>query len=89
MKKYTAEEYKKLHKPNIKYWLGFVGTTNCKDEPITKEMIEKWVNNPKPEIECVFCGGTKPYDGAKSLTCFGCREYKGIQPYIPEWSDWG
>lgn len=89
MRKYTAEQYRELNKPNLKYWLGFVGITNCKDIPITKEMIEKWVNSLNPEIECIFCGHTKPYDGAESLMCFGCREYKGIQPYISEWSDWG
>lgn len=64
----------------------YVGNKNANGKSLTQEMLDKWKKDPERKVECVFCGETYP-DGVTG--CRRCREYKGIQPYIEEWSDWG
>ena len=65
---------------------------NCNGVSLTEDMILKWSEQKEPKLECVFCGRNgssieMSLDGY--VCCPICREYKGIQPYIQEWSDWG
>lgn len=70
-------------------WKSLAGTKNRKGEVLTESRIKTWCDNPNPQIECEFCGTHEPYEGPTNLWCPRCREYKGIIPYIPEWSNWG
>jgi len=89
-KKKRAYSSKWATKPDFEgNWQFFEGIKNCKGEVLTKSMVKTWCDSPDPRIECGFCGTTEPYEGPDKLWCPRCREYKGIIPYIPEWSDWG
>lgn len=71
-------------------WCGYIGLRNNKGEPITEEMLRKWVNHISPPLECVFCGEQYSIDDIhKGKACKPCKTYKGLVPYIEEWSDWG
>lgn len=85
--KWKAQE-KKTNTPNLRDWFFHVGIPNCNHQIMTLEMLIKWTSNSEPLVQCSFCGDIKPYR-KNDLVCRGCREYKGILPYIPEWSDWG
>jgi hypothetical protein len=69
-----------------KRWQFYVGIENSKGNKLTDSMLRKWLKDPNRRLECVFDGETWPAD---NVYCPRCREYKGLQPYIPEWSDWG
>ncbi len=65
---------------------------NCNGVLLTEEMIRKWANQPEPFLECGFCGENGTLFDMRiesTICCPCCREYKGIQPYIKEWSNWG
>lgn len=63
---------------------GLIGIKNYSGVALTKEKYEKWDNNPKKELYCVFCKRT--YSMGVTF-CRPCREYKGIMPLIEGWSD--
>ena len=65
-------------------WRHLVGIKNLKGQALTPEQLRAWTEDPKRELECIFCGTRLPLD---SQFCPRCREYKGIQPHIPGWSE--
>lgn len=65
-------------------WQHLVGIPNPKGEALKPEQLRAWADDPKRELECIFCGTRLPLD---TQFCPRCREYKGIQPYIPGWSE--
>ena len=68
-------------------WSHLIGVENREDIFLTEAMLRKWLNQGADRrIECIFCGRTYP---VHVKGCDHCREYKGILPYIPEWSQWG
>jgi len=71
---------------DFEHWKYYVGIKNCKDEELTKDMLNEWAKDPNRKVECIFCGSTYPDE---TWACSRCKEYKGIQPYIEDWSDWG
>lgn len=65
---------------------------NINGVSLTEDMIRKWANQSEPLYECCFCGenGTALEMRIESVLCCPiCRDFKGMQPYIPEWSNWG
>ena len=64
-------------------WKHYIGMTNSKGVVLTKEMLEKWAETDG-RLECVFCSTTYNNDVGY---CRICHSYKGLQPYIAEWSD--
>jgi Zn finger protein HypA/HybF involved in hydrogenase expression len=78
-----------MTKPNFELtWKHYAGMKNQRNETLTLEMIKIWCESPNPEVECEFCGNTQSFNTMDILYCHKCREYKGLIPYIPEWSDW-
>lgn len=71
---------------------------NQRGEKLTEEQLRKWAEDPERMLECVFCQVVELpsyfqlpahrfiYTGG-ILGCPRCREYKGVQPHIPGWSD--
>lgn len=68
------------------HWQFHIGIPNARGRPLTEAMLRKWAKDPNRRLECTFDGETWP---ANYWYCPRCREYKGLHPYIPEWSDWG
>lgn len=66
-----------------KDWGHYIGLTNAKGVKLNKEMLGKWAETDG-RLECVFCSTILDHDAAY---CRVCHNYKGIQPYIREWSD--
>ncbi len=67
-------------------WKHFVGIENDRGEKLTESMLRAWSNNSNRELECTFDGEHFP---SNYWYCTHCKEYKGLQPYIPSWSNWG
>jgi hypothetical protein len=67
-------------------WYFYIGIKNGKGKPLTEDQLRKWSIDPKRLLECGYCGTTYP---VYTFSCSHCKEYKGMSPYIPEWSDWG
>jgi recombinational DNA repair protein RecR len=65
-------------------WKHYIGMVNSKGIVLTKEMLEKWEETDDGRLECVFCCTVHDKDTAY---CRICHNYKGMQPYIAEWSD--
>lgn len=65
-------------------WGHLVGVKNEKGQALTVEQLRAWIDDPNRKLECVFCARTLPLD---AQFCPTCREYKGIQPHIPGWSE--
>jgi len=78
-----------LDRTDREYWMSYAGIVNSVNEPLTKTMIRDWAGRNNQQIECSFCGETKEYRNATDIYCNKCKEYKGMIPYIPEWSDQG
>jgi hypothetical protein len=74
-----------LEKPSqvFKNWQHYIGIKNLEGKQLTKGMLMKWAKTPNRQVECVFCSSLYNYG---TFACMRCKEYKGIQPYIPEWS---
>ena len=68
-----------------KDWDHCVGMSNSKGKVLTREMLENWTETDS-RLECVFCSSI--YDNDVGY-CRICHNYKGLQPYIAEWSDNG
>ena len=66
-------------------WKHYIGMTNAKGVVLTKEMLKNWIETDG-RLECVFCSTIHDADVAY---CRICHDYKGMQPYIAEWSDNG
>ena len=70
----------------FKYYVGIV---NAEGQAITDDNIRAWASlEYPPPMECIFCGHIVFYS-ERGLACPVCRDYKGIVPYIPTWSDYG
>jgi len=65
-------------------WKHLVGIKNEKGQELTSEQLIRWEGDPKRKLECIFDGTELPLD---AQVCPRCREYKGIQPHIPGWSE--
>lgn len=52
---------------------------------IPEEELDKWRKDPNREYHCVFCSNhyTEKDFTDESHVCQICREYKGIEPCIP------
>ena len=75
-------------------WKHYADPTykNTDGVSLTEDMIRKWANKKEPLYECCCCGthGTQLEMHIENVFCCPlCREFIYIQPYIPEWSDWG
>lgn len=82
-------------------WKYLIGCAeNLRGEPLTEEQLRKWADDPDRMLECIFCQIVEPPDYFHLLVtpspdspiatitgCPRCREYKGIQPHIPGWSN--
>ena len=60
-------------------WRALVGVRG-----LTAQQLKTWCRDPKRKLECVFCGNELAID---ARYCPKCKEYKGLQPYIPGWSE--
>lgn len=65
-------------------WHHLVGIKNLKGQALAPGQLRAWADDPKRELECIFCGTRLPLD---TQFCPRCREYKGIGPYVPGWSE--
>lgn len=82
-----TNEYPKIHdNPDQVFddWKHYIGAENLKGKPLTKEMLYEWAWDFERQVECVFCSTQYPYG---TFSCRRCKKYKGIRPYIPDWSD--
>ena len=66
-------------------WKHYIGISNAKGVVLTKEMLENWAETDN-RLECIFCSTIYH---TSVLSCRYCNDYKGLQPYIAEWSDDG
>jgi len=64
-------------------WRYLIGTESPRGIPLTKEMLEKWRKDPYAKFMCIFCNNVFP---TTLWYCKRCGEYRGVQPYIPEWN---
>ena len=86
----TKKIGKGLHR--LDAWEHLIGTPNMDNRLLTKPSLEKWARSSRKVFECSFCGtrGTLHELSIDGISvCPQCKEYKGLQPYIPVWSDWG
>lgn len=67
-------------------WEHLVGQPNSRGVRLTAEMLTAWANDLQRKLECVHCGCLLDLD---VRACPSCREYEGIQPHVPGWSDPG
>jgi len=67
---------------DVKYYKGL---KNTRGEVLTDQMLRAWAKNPNRKLECQYDGEQWP---ANYSYCPRCREYKGLMPYIPKWSEW-
>ena len=65
-------------------WHSYVGIEQA-GKKLTEQMLREWANDPKRQLQCVFDGELWP---SNYWYCPRCKEYKGLMPYIPGWSDW-
>ena len=76
---------------DFEHWKHYANCAqNLKGETFSEEQLRKWVDDPDKMLECVFCQIVEPpnYFDIEGFTCCPrCKEYKGIQPHIPGWSD--
>jgi len=64
-------------------WKHYIGIANLKGKVLTKDMLRNWAETDN-RLECVFCGSIYDID---TKYCKRCKDYKGLQPYIAEWSN--
>lgn len=69
--------------PLYEDWKHCIGLKNSKGVGLTKDMLLKWAETDG-RLECVFCSTIYNND---VKVCRNCKDYKGFQPYIAEWSD--
>ena len=95
-------KYEEGPNPSFEKWRYHIGIENQRGEKLTEEQLKKWVEDPERMMECIFCQVVEPpsyfhlhlgriifgrKEGEWITGCPRCREYKGIQPHIPNWSD--
>lgn len=96
--KYITEKDPNPYFERWKYYIDIA--ENQRGEKLTEERLRKWADDPNRMLECVFCQIVEPpsyfqvgllgyagVDYGTTTCCPRCREYKGIQPSIPGWSD--
>jgi hypothetical protein len=66
-------------------WQHLIGVeSHVSGKVLTTDMLEAWERDPKKQLQCVFCGEVI---SSMSIFCPGCRDYKGLMPYIREWHE--
>ena len=66
-------------------WKHLIGIKNYAGTKLTTTMLRTWSRDPHRLLECNYDGETCL---PESKICHKCKEYKGLAPFIPEWSDW-
>ena len=61
----------------------FVGICDIDGNTVTKERLVAWVEDPKRELICIFCG-SEPVNRSGLIYCQQCKEFKGIMPNCPD-----